>query len=205
MRLKLKVFLAVLLGTLCIGGAVTVFASDSIPTQKVEFNDGYVDIPDVSHKYFILRGSDGNLFVVFNPSKVVSTQWTLRGETFSGTQVFGDSAYVLYSGVSAWSVFGNSASVNFSLNNPDVSYEWATTEDLYFDDGTLAFRGPVSLVQSAAALPETLIPLAKVTVYGNYIVGSDLMLIIASSIMFWITARVAVGLPVFLWKLLPFT
>jgi hypothetical protein len=55
-------------------------------------------------------------------------------------------------------------------------------------------------------LPVDLIAvLAKVTVYGNYIVGSDLMLIIASSIMFWITARVAVGLPVFLWKLLPFT
>ena len=41
--------------------------------------------------------------------------------------------------------------------------------------------------------------------YGNYIVGTDLMLIIFGSIMGWLTIRTTVGVVLFIWRLLPLT
>lgn len=55
-------------------------------------------------------------------------------------------------------------------------------------------------------LPVDLIAtLAKITSYGNAIVGSDLMIIIGGCIGFWIALRASFGLAVFVWKLLPLT
>lgn len=56
------------------------------------------------------------------------------------------------------------------------------------------------------SLPIDLIAvLAKITVYGNAIVGIDLMIVIAGCILFWTTTRITFGIVVFIWKMLPFT
>lgn len=47
--------------------------------------------------------------------------------------------------------------------------------------------------------------LVEIIVYGNYVVGTDILLLIFGSVMAWITIRCTVGLAVFIWKLLPLT
>jgi hypothetical protein len=154
MRLKLKVFLAVLLGTLCIGGAVTVFASDSIPMQKVEFNGEYMDIPDVSHEYFIFYDvSANNYFVCFDPTGI-----KLSNSSDGGYSIYGV-WYARFSGGS-WQIF-DSATNNGCHIAPATEDLYCSTVDLVLDDGTVVFWGPVPLVQSAAVLPETLIPVVQ--------------------------------------------
>ena len=41
--------------------------------------------------------------------------------------------------------------------------------------------------------------------YGNAIVGADLMLIFASTVLAWMTIKAGLGLILFIWRLLPFT
>jgi hypothetical protein len=47
--------------------------------------------------------------------------------------------------------------------------------------------------------------LATITGYGAYVVGADLLLIIASVIMFWAGVKASMGIILFIWRLLPFT
>lgn len=47
--------------------------------------------------------------------------------------------------------------------------------------------------------------LADITCYGAWIVGDDLLLIVAGCISFWLMIKFTAGLLVFIWKLLPFT
>lgn len=47
--------------------------------------------------------------------------------------------------------------------------------------------------------------LTTVIVYGNHLVGTDLLLTLFGCVMGWITIRCTVGLVVFVWKLLPLT
>ena len=63
----------------------------------------------------------------------------------------------------------------------------------------------VSSVQIVTLPTDLIATLAKIVSYGNAIVGADVMIVFASSVMFWATLRASVGLFVFLWKLLPFT
>lgn len=42
-------------------------------------------------------------------------------------------------------------------------------------------------------------------VYGSYVVGSDLLMLFASLVFMWTTAKLAVGIGIRLWELLPFT
>jgi hypothetical protein len=55
-------------------------------------------------------------------------------------------------------------------------------------------------------LPSNVIStLQAVTCYGSYVVGSDLLLIFCTTVTFWLTAKITVGLVLFIWRLLPFT
>lgn len=47
--------------------------------------------------------------------------------------------------------------------------------------------------------------LSTITGYGSYFVGGDLLLIFFSLILFWMSAKMILGLVVFVWKLLPLT
>lgn len=59
---------------------------------------------------------------------------------------------------------------------------------------------------SAVSLPTSMIGgLATITGYGAYVVGSDLLLIVASVITFWLSVKITVGIILFIWRLLPFT
>jgi len=52
---------------------------------------------------------------------------------------------------------------------------------------------------------EAIFVLATFTGYGNYIVGSDLLLVFCGVIAFWMTIKLFVGLVLFVWRLIPFT
>lgn len=47
--------------------------------------------------------------------------------------------------------------------------------------------------------------LSNVLVYGIWAVGPGLMSIVIGCVTWWFSARCAVGLAVFIWRLLPFT
>ena len=64
----------------------------------------------------------------------------------------------------------------------------------------------VDTVGGVISLPVNLVQvLSTITSYGAYFVGDDLLLIFSSTILFWSTAKMGVGLFVFIWKLLPLT
>lgn len=62
--------------------------------------------------------------------------------------------------------------------------------------------GSFNLVTLPVNVIETL---GAVMVYGNAIVGADLMLVFASNVLAWMGLKLAVGILLFLWRLLPFT
>ena len=56
------------------------------------------------------------------------------------------------------------------------------------------------------SLPVNMIEaLSTVLKYGTYIVGNDLLLVVFSSIMGWLTIRTVLGFALFVWRLLPLT
>lgn len=67
--------------------------------------------------------------------------------------------------------------------------------------------GIISIISSApvVSIPVDLIySVAKVTVYGNWIIGADLMLLFCANVMFWIVVKTAAGLVLFVYRLVPF-
>ena len=47
--------------------------------------------------------------------------------------------------------------------------------------------------------------LSTATVFGSYVVGSDIMVLFGTSITSWIAVKLSIGLALQVWKLLPFT
>lgn len=47
--------------------------------------------------------------------------------------------------------------------------------------------------------------IATFSAYGSWVVGSDLLLVFASSVFFWMTLKLTLGAFLFVWRLLPFT
>ena len=47
--------------------------------------------------------------------------------------------------------------------------------------------------------------LTEFSIYGSYIVGSDLLLLFASTVFTWTAAKFLVGIGIRIWELLPFT
>jgi hypothetical protein len=66
-------------------------------------------------------------------------------------------------------------------------------------------RGLLTGAKIVSVPVDLIATLNKVMAYGADIVGLDLLLVIASSVMFWISIRAAVGLFKWGWELLPFT
>lgn len=72
---------------------------------------------------------------------------------------------------------------------------------LFLNTLRLAF-GALEFVQ----LPFDLIgTLGKFVVYGNWIVGVDLLAVFAASVVFWWTFHMSIGLIVWVWDKLPLT
>ena len=67
------------------------------------------------------------------------------------------------------------------------------------------FQGLFSLFQ-IVDLPVNFIDvLLDILCYGVWVVGADLIAIILSNVVFWLTLKYQIGLIVWLWRLLPFT
>lgn len=71
-------------------------------------------------------------------------------------------------------------------------------------------KGVISGVM--AAIPDYVtIPIHVISVLGNitgfgvYVVGGDILLIVVANIMFWMAAKLLIGLALFIWRLLPLT
>lgn len=55
-------------------------------------------------------------------------------------------------------------------------------------------------------LPTQLVSaLSTILVYGNWVVGVDIMVLFVSSVVFWWGVHLSIGLAVWLWKMLPLT
>jgi len=65
--------------------------------------------------------------------------------------------------------------------------------------------GAISLLSSITLPTQMISALSTITGYGAYVVGGDLLLIVSSAIGFWLTAKLTVGLILFVWRLMPFT
>lgn len=47
--------------------------------------------------------------------------------------------------------------------------------------------------------------LQAITCYGSYVIGSDMLLIVCTTIAFWLSVKIGLGLILFIWRLLPLT
>lgn len=52
---------------------------------------------------------------------------------------------------------------------------------------------------------DAVIALKTVLAYGNYVVGVDLLLIMASMVVFWALVKLTIGFVLWVWKLFPLT
>lgn len=65
------------------------------------------------------------------------------------------------------------------------------------------------LISGLSGIPK--LPMELINVLGNitglfsYIIGIDLLMIFVGCVTFWATAKLSVGVGIWLWKLLPFT
>lgn len=76
-----------------------------------------------------------------------------------------------------------------------------TLIDMFFGIFQLAFRA-IEFVN----LPiQTIGTLTSILAYGNWIVGLDIMILFASSIIFWWVFHMSIGLIVWVWEKLPLT
>lgn len=67
-------------------------------------------------------------------------------------------------------------------------------------------KGLLSLVTSPIKLPiEMFSVLGNITSFGSWIIGSDLLLMFVSCVVFWTGLKITVGLAIFIWELLPLT
>ena len=66
--------------------------------------------------------------------------------------------------------------------------------------------GLFSSIADVVTLPVDLLnTLSTITGYGSYFIGGDLLVIFFSMIFFWMSLKIALGLVIFIWKLLPLT
>ena len=73
---------------------------------------------------------------------------------------------------------------------------------LFVDVLTGLFSG----LSTVVTLPvDFLNTLSTITGYGSYFIGGDLLVIFFSMIFFWMSLKIALGLVIFIWKLLPLT
>lgn len=73
--------------------------------------------------------------------------------------------------------------------------------DLFLGTFRLLF-GAIEFV----SLPTHLIAtLGNILVYGNWVVGIDIMALFVGSVVFWWGVHLSIGLAVWLWKMLPLT
>lgn len=67
------------------------------------------------------------------------------------------------------------------------------------------------IITSISSLPFLSIPvdsayaIAKISVYGSWIVGADLMVVFGACVFFWTSVKLTAGLVLFVWRLLPLT
>lgn len=55
-------------------------------------------------------------------------------------------------------------------------------------------------------LPTQLIStLGNILVYGNWVVGLDVMMLFVASVVFWWGVHLSIGLAIWLWERIPFT
>lgn len=55
-------------------------------------------------------------------------------------------------------------------------------------------------------LPTQLIgTLGNILVYGNWVVGTDVLLLFVGSVVFWWGVHLSIGIAIWVWKLLPLT
>lgn len=75
------------------------------------------------------------------------------------------------------------------------------TIDLFFNIFRLLF-GAMELVN----LPtHAITTLGSIIVYGNWIVGIDILALFVGTVVFWWGVQLSIGLAVWLWKMLPLT
>ena len=58
----------------------------------------------------------------------------------------------------------------------------------------------ITMVPLPIALTDVLV---DIFCYGSWVVGADFMTMFMSTVVFWFTARFAIGIIVFLWELIP--
>lgn len=73
--------------------------------------------------------------------------------------------------------------------------------DLFFG----LFRGLFSAVEVIGLPYQTLSALRTILVYGNWIVGVDILILFASIVVFWWVFKMSIGLIVWVWEHLPLT
>ena len=76
----------------------------------------------------------------------------------------------------------------------------------FFINMFVAFLDTLISAVSMVTLPIDMISaITTVSAYGSWVVGSDLLLIFATCVFTWTTVKIAIGLVLFVWRLLPFT
>lgn len=76
-----------------------------------------------------------------------------------------------------------------------------TLTDLFFS----LFRGLFSSLDFLSLPTSAIQTLSTILVYGNWIVGVDIMILFVGSVVFWWTVHLSIGVAVWLWKMLPLT
>lgn len=73
--------------------------------------------------------------------------------------------------------------------------------DLFFG----IFRGLFSTIEFIGLPTQTIQTLTTILVYGNWIVGVDILALFASTVVFWWVFKMSIGLIVWVWEKLPLT
>lgn len=76
-----------------------------------------------------------------------------------------------------------------------------TLIDLFFS----LFTGLFSAIEFVNLPLQTIGALANILVYGNWIVGIDILALFVGTVVFWWGVHMSIGLAVWLWKMLPLT
>lgn len=154
MKKKIKVFLMVLLGVLCIGGTTAVFAS-----SKTVDLDGYsLRLPESVNNsdYIILYQTSGMYYLVPDVSKVVIQ------DNGGSALIYNDSKtyYSFYNGASDWTCkSGVSYSNGSTWFGSIVSMSYYCERDFYDVDDNLVFRRVVvSPIRAVKHLPAVILP-----------------------------------------------
>lgn len=152
MKNKVKVFLMVLLGVLCIGGTTTIFASDSEP-RSITLSDGFMlkNIPSTSDKFLIIKQNNGYYLVYYDFDFVPDLADLSSSKcSFSCLYKTKDGLSFVQQGVNDF---------HYILAMGELIY---STDDIYCTDGSVFFRVPVDPIMSVQELPEKIIAQIKI-------------------------------------------